>query len=94
MGTPSWAVPVGVLSAICITAFAFVWWYIPRAYKKGVKADMARVDASKAAAAQRALELRERGEEGDLEAGEGGKEPVAAHLKPGFKYTPQAYTAY
>lgn len=93
MGTPSWAIPVGCLSAICFVALAFVWWYIPRAYKKGVQADMARVDASKAAAAQRAMELRERGEdeEGDLEAG---REPVAAHLKPGFKYTPQAYTAY
>lgn len=35
MGVASWAIPVGVLAAIVIVAFVFVWWWFPRAWNKG-----------------------------------------------------------
>lgn len=37
MGVASWAVPVGVLAAIVVVAFVFVWWWFPRAWNKGNK---------------------------------------------------------
>lgn len=95
MGTPAWAIPVAVLSALCVAMFGFIWWYIPRAYMRGVRADMARVDADKAARAQRALALQETDAgAGDLEAGGGAVDGVAAPAKPAFRYTAPAYTVY
>lgn len=35
MGVTSWAIPVGVLAAIVIVCFVFVWWWFPRAWNKG-----------------------------------------------------------
>lgn len=40
----AWAIPVGVLGAICVAMFVFIWWWFPRHYRKGVTADMDRVD--------------------------------------------------
>lgn len=37
MGAASWAVPVGILAAIVVIAFAFVWWWFPRAWNRGNK---------------------------------------------------------
>ena len=44
MGTSSWAIPVGTLSGLCVAMFLFIWWWFPRAYKRGVKMDMDRID--------------------------------------------------
>lgn len=82
MGTASWAIPVGVLAALCGAMFIFIWWWFPRYYKKGVKADMDRVDAERA----------------EREAGSGGVElenGVPVVKKPTtFAYHPPAYTSY
>ena len=43
MGASSWAVPVGVLAAICGVALIFVIWWFPRTWQKGVNADMTKV---------------------------------------------------
>jgi len=43
MGSASWAVPVGVLAAICAIALIFVIWWFPRTWQKGVNADMSKV---------------------------------------------------
>lgn len=43
MGVASWAVPVGVLSAIIVIAFAFFWWWFPRAWGHGVDHNNAQV---------------------------------------------------
>jgi len=44
MPTASWVIPVAVLAAICAIALGFVWWWFPRAWQKGINADMRRVD--------------------------------------------------
>lgn len=41
----AWAVPAGVLGAICVVALLFVWWWFPRTWKKGVQMDMDRIEA-------------------------------------------------
>ena len=103
MGTASWALPVGILSAIVVVSFGFVWWWFPRAYRRGVKADMDRVDEDRR---QRAMAENSEATSmnGDVEANAGaatgdGTMPAApppARLPKAttFKYTPQAYTAY
>lgn len=63
MSTTTWALPVGILAALCVLMFAFIWWWFPRAYRKGVKADMDRVDEDRRnreayEATQRDLELQ------------------------------------
>lgn len=103
MGTASWATPVGVLAGICVAMFIFIWWWFPRAYKRGVKLDMERVDEENR---QRALY---RAQQEDLEAGtenpaaegvvtadgETAPAPPPPAYKPTtFKYTPPAYTSY
>jgi hypothetical protein len=91
MGTPSWAIPVGVLGGLCLACLAFIWWYIPRLYTKGVQADMNRVASEKAERERQAAALREANGDTDLEAG--GAQVVTSLVKE-FKYTPQAFTAY
>jgi hypothetical protein len=92
MGTPSWAIPVGVLGGLCLACLAFIWWYIPRLYTRGIQADINRVAVEKAERERNAATLPEaNGEDTDLEAG------GATVLRPvvkEFKYTPAAYTAY
>jgi len=44
MGAASWAVPVGILAAIVVVAFAFIWWWFPRAWQSGVNADFRDVE--------------------------------------------------
>lgn len=39
MGAASWAIPVGILCAIVVVALAFVWWWFPRAWQKGINDD-------------------------------------------------------
>lgn len=90
MGAAAWAIPVGVLAGLCTCMFVFVWWWFPRHYRKGVQADMDRVDGER-------RERREREEAhrmADLEAGGDGTGTVVAKPTTTFKYTPQAYTAY
>ncbi|THW15583.1 hypothetical protein D6D23_08907 [Aureobasidium pullulans] len=89
MGTPAWAIPVGVLAGLCVICLAFVWWFIPRLYTRGMQADMNRFAAEKAERERRAASLQDaNGGTGDVEAG------LAVPAKPVFKYTPPAYTAY
>lgn len=97
MGSTGWIIPVAVLSSICVVALAFVWWYIPRAWNKGVRADMARIDANRAERAARAARQAEQDEMADLEAGDAGagkEAQVVETQKKGFKYAPPAYTVY
>ena len=44
MGSTSWAVPVGVLGAIVVVGFLFVWWWFPRAWNRGVTKDQEEVN--------------------------------------------------
>jgi len=37
MGTQSWVIPVAVLAAIVGVGLIFIWWWFPRAWKKGDK---------------------------------------------------------
>lgn len=92
MGASSWAIPVGVLGGLCLICLAFIWWYIPRLYTRGVQADINRVAAEKQERERQAAALREaNGEDPDLEAG--GAQVVTPVVRE-FKYTPQAFTAY
>ena len=45
MGTPTWAIPVGVLGGIILIGFIWLWLAFPRAWRRGVNADHAEVDA-------------------------------------------------
>lgn len=63
MSATTWALPVGILAGLCVLMFIFIWWWFPRAYRKGVKADMDRVDEDRRnrdaiEAAQRDLEMQ------------------------------------
>jgi hypothetical protein len=40
MGTPSWAIPVGVLCGIIAVGLVVLWWWFPRAWQKGVNSDV------------------------------------------------------
>jgi len=44
MGASAWAIPVGILAAIVVIGFAFVWWWFPRAWQKGVNDDFRAVE--------------------------------------------------
>lgn len=46
------AVPCGVLGGLVVVMFAFIWWWFPRTYRKGIAMDMAEVDEARR---QRAL---------------------------------------
>ncbi|CAD0091976.1 unnamed protein product [Aureobasidium vineae] len=90
--TKSWAIPVGVLAGLCVVCLAFIWWYIPRLYNRGIQSDMNRVQVEKAERARKAAAMREaNGESIDLEAGD---VTVVTPEPAKFKYTPPAYTAY
>lgn len=41
------AIPVGVLSGICVLMFVFMLWWFPRHYQKGIRMDMAEHDANR-----------------------------------------------
>jgi hypothetical protein len=45
MGTPSWAIPVGVLGGLVIIGLIWLIWAFPKAWQRGVNADNAEVDA-------------------------------------------------
>lgn len=110
MGTTTWALPVGILAGLCVLMFIFIWWWFPRAYKRGVKADMDRVDEDNQnraayAAAQRDLEMQaDANAANGIEGGEGQPPgytkdgtiatPAPAAAPTTFKYTPPAYTVY
>jgi len=90
MGTASWAIPVGVLAALCSACFIFIWWWFPRHYQKGVQADMDRVDEERR---QRELAQQQMG--GDVELGGEGANAATMPKKPTtFTYQPPAYTSY
>lgn len=38
------AIPVGILGGIVVLMFAFIWWWFPRHWRKGVSMDMAEID--------------------------------------------------
>lgn len=40
MGTPTWAIPVGVLGGLIACMLVFMWWWFPRAWQKGVNSDV------------------------------------------------------
>ncbi|KAH9826519.1 hypothetical protein Tdes44962_MAKER00483 [Teratosphaeria destructans] len=88
MGSAAWAIPVGVLAGLCGLMFVFIWWWFPRHYRKGVRADMVRVDEER-----RRRQLAE-AEMGDIEGGAAPSYQETVPQKPTFVYTPQAYTSY
>jgi hypothetical protein len=45
MGTPTWAIPVGVLGGLVIIGFIWLVWAFPRAWQRGINSDNAEVDA-------------------------------------------------
>jgi hypothetical protein len=45
MGTPTWAIPVGVLGALVVIGLIWLLWAFPRAWKKGQASDKAEIDA-------------------------------------------------
>jgi len=45
MGTPSWAIPVGVLGGLVVIGLIWLIWAFPKAWQKGVNSDNAEVDA-------------------------------------------------
>lgn len=68
MGAAAWATPVGILAGIVVAMFAFIWWWFPRHYRKGVQAEMDLVDEAKRQREAAAVEAAARGENIDLEA--------------------------
>lgn len=39
-------IPVAILCSLCVAMFAFICWWFPRTYKKGVEEDMYEVDVA------------------------------------------------
>ena len=39
MGALAYAIPVGILGAIVVVSLVFIWFWFPRTWDKGVKAD-------------------------------------------------------
>lgn len=83
------AVPVGVLAGLAVLMFIFMFWWFPRHWQKGVRMDMAEVDARKREREQFAMD------HGQLEAQNGagmvnvdGKVPVMpkAYIAPVTPY--------
>lgn len=103
MASSTWAVPVGVLSALCAVMFIFIWWWFPRHYQKGVQMDMDRVVAERQA---RELAMQQAGGvTRDEEAGVDTAPPyenqaatVTTDTSPPaattLTYHPPAYTSY
>nr|POE68692.1 hypothetical protein CFP56_77043 [Quercus suber] len=90
MGTASWAIPVGVLAGLCGIMFIFIWWWFPRVYKRGVQADMDRVDED--IRLRNAAALQEEGN-AEMAVGEDGQ-PIPPKKPTTFTYQPPAYTSY
>ncbi|KAK5123912.1 hypothetical protein LTR85_002109 [Meristemomyces frigidus] len=92
MGATSWAIPVGVLAALCSAMFIFIWWWFPRHYRKGVQADMDRVDEER-----REREAYQASNTVELAVDENGQPVEGSVAKPKpttFAYHPPAYTSY
>ena len=56
MAPTTWALPVGILAALCVCMFVFIWWWFPRHYRKGIAMDMKEVDDARRARELSALE--------------------------------------
>lgn len=41
------AIPVGVLAALAVAMFVFMFWWFPRHWQKGVRMDMAEYDQAR-----------------------------------------------
>lgn len=37
---PSWAIPVGVLTGLCVAGLLFICWWFPRTWRKGEAAEV------------------------------------------------------
>jgi len=85
--TAIWAVPVGVLSAICVAMFVFIWWWFPRHYQAGVRADMAMYDEQR-----RQRELADAETNSDIN--NVSEVPAETISKPVHTYQPPTYTSY
>ncbi|KAK5172796.1 uncharacterized protein LTR77_002916 [Saxophila tyrrhenica] len=89
-----------ILAGLCVCMFLFIWWWFPRMYKKGIRADMDRVDEDNR------MRVLHENEQADIEAarraeaGEGDPtNPPPVYSPPPKKpttvmYTPPAYTSY
>lgn len=77
------AVPVGILAAICVCMFVFMFWWFPRHYQKGIKMDMA----------EHAAVRREMEEAAAQRATDGIPEPPPAYASDGKPLPPRGYVA-
>jgi len=73
------ALPVGILAAICILMFIFIWWWFPRHWKKGVKADQDEWDEARRQRDAREIELEAQRQAGQ---GDGSAPPAYTEAKP------------
>lgn len=73
------AVPAGILGAIAVVMFLFLFWWFPRHWQKGIRADMAEVDEARR---QRELAAQENGTAsgGELASDANTKLPTQAKL--------------
>lgn len=97
MGTSAWAIPVGVLAGICAAGLIFVWWWFPRTWAKGNKAEMEAIEEDRRirdAHVTRQMDAEQAVGGDGAAAGEGGTTAPPAQHPSTFKYTPPAYTAY
>ncbi|KAK3716130.1 hypothetical protein LTR37_006575 [Vermiconidia calcicola] len=97
MAAATWALPVGILSTLCVLMFIFMWWWFPRTFRKGIRADMDRVDEDRRVREMSAAQQRE--QEGNIELGMGKTtgDGSAVHpppYQPAVAYHPPAYTSY
>ncbi|TKA61165.1 hypothetical protein B0A55_12057 [Friedmanniomyces simplex] len=60
MGAQSWVVPVAVLAAIVGVGLIFIWWWFPRAWKKGEQSDRDEVNRAAQGPEREAQRLKNR----------------------------------
>lgn len=97
MGNSAAAIPAGILGAICVLMFAFIWWWFPRHYRKGMRMDMQEIEEDRRAreaylARHPSMSTTISERQRDLEAGAANTGPVGEkqNLPPPM---PRAYVA-
>lgn len=49
MGVAAYVIPMAVLAAVVVVSLIAVWWWFPKAYRKGVRADESVVNQAQGA---------------------------------------------